>query len=409
MRRQRSSMWQNPEGYRTAREQSLSYRQIDPGGGDGMSRLTDAAQQLLARLKDTDDGSVVGAAAQEVIRLGSLTAAPDRGAALRLLAAGLATPQPMSGGIVAITGGSLVEQGTATDGFAVPLLRHLAPILSEVCRFADWIEAEFPQPPEKDASDDGSQPGFRYGARLVPQEIVARAVEVHPVGINAYQALGFWCLPSIACLSPDKALRKQVRADRPDLLVHTTRLADVSGEAAFLERMLHVLDDEPLLVLYPETQRGFLCRISGIAENFQLQTLLMDRLIGPGKLVGTRPDPRAVAVADGSGPQEMRSVPSKGVWNLYNWFALQRDGTLPAGKDPSMFPKLIWGEGRPSDIAPFEGLRIVLLGPPSVSRGWNTGRLFGGLRASLEVEHVLPPSAVRQWLERLKAAAPPTP
>ena len=64
---------------------------------------------------------------------------------------------------------------------------------------------------------------------------------------------------------------------------------------SFVATMLQVLDDEPLLVLQVEQQKGFKVRISGIADNFQLHTMLEGAIIGPP----------AKGWVDGEGPSRM--------------------------------------------------------------------------------------------------------
>jgi hypothetical protein len=119
-----------------------------------------------------------------------------------------------------------------------------------------------------------------------------------------------------------------------------------------------------------------------VADNFQLHTLLADALITqrglfrrkgpPWGIPGKRAPPAAVATMRGDGPQSI-DRPSTGVWNLYNWTVLDEEGRLspPAKDDPKHW---IWNEGMPADILPFEGQRIILLGPPAYLRWWNTAR-----------------------------------
>jgi hypothetical protein len=64
----------------------------------------------------------------------------------------------------------------------------------------------------------------------------------------------------------------------------------------------------------------------------------------------------------------------------------------------------IWNEGVPADILPFEGTRMVLIGPAPFSRSWNGGRPFHGMRASLEVVEALEPTAVQEWVGRITTA-----
>jgi hypothetical protein len=202
-------------------------------------------------------------------------------------------------------------------------------------------------------------------------------------------------------------LRAAARS-RPEVLRLSEEADDVTGNTSFLTDMLRVLDDERLVVLHPGEQKGFEVRISGLADNFQLHTLLMAELIGDpqaGWLPGAKPDPAVVAAA-GTGAQPANTrLGTTGAFNLWNWPALQADGTLPAGQGNAGW--WVWNEGNPGDIRPFEGVRVVLLGPPPYSRGWNAGRRFPNMPGELVVEHVLPPDVVRDWLARIAAAPKP--
>jgi len=75
---------------------------------------------------------------------------------------------------------------------------------------------------------------------------------------------------------------------------HAAAVADRSQRAAWVGQLAAVLDDEPLLVLDPRTRRGYALTMGGIGDNFQLHTLLADRLIGDpdqGLVAGSAPRP----------------------------------------------------------------------------------------------------------------------
>jgi hypothetical protein len=67
----------------------------------------------------------------------------------------------------------------------------------------------------------------------------------------------------------------------------------------------------------------------------------------------------------------------------------------------------VWNEGAPADVLPFEGVRVLLLGPPSVTRNWNAVRRFPHMTGELVPERTLTPDEVRDWLARLAAAPRP--
>jgi hypothetical protein len=83
---------------------------------------------------------------------------------------------------------------------------------------------------------------------------------------------------------------------------------------------------------------------------------------------------------------------------------LKGDGTLC---DPmSGSSHWIWNEGVPADIPPFEGERVVLLGPPPYPRSWTAGRRFPFMVGDLRVERVLARGEVRDLLGRITASVP---
>jgi hypothetical protein len=174
---------------------------------------------------------------------------------------------------------------------------------------------------------------------------------------------------------------------------------------------LNLLENEKIVVLHPDLQRGYLIRISNIALNFELHTLLADALIGDpaqGWLPGQRPDPRVVAAAkDGPfpmpGDKGADSFPhARGAFNLWNWQGLQANGKLPEGFGNT--EHWIWNEGQPVDIALFEQTRVILLGPAPYQRTWNAGRFFPNHNSELEVLEQLPEQQVNDWLARISAA-----
>ena len=249
-----------------------------------------------------------------------------------------------------------------------------------------------------DAADDyeGDEGGFWVGDALLP-----------PGAYPHSKDLDDKCYALIRALSADAGARRSV-ASR---LAIPKDLEELQPGAGWLRLLLSVLDEEPLLVLHFPSRRGFRTRISGISSNFQLHTLLADALIErsrlrqffsrAGKELGRpAPHPDVVAVCDGSGPQTI-DRPSEGVWNLYQWRAIDATGNLPLKVDPKLW---IWGEGIPTDIERFGDSRVLILGPPAYAREWNTAREFAGLHASVRVEAPLTDSESKEWLRRFAGA-----
>jgi hypothetical protein len=294
--------------------------------------------------------------------------------------------------VTAMLCGAIVEAGgdPAITGPAV--LQRVPEMLDGVAAYWTAVHAK--------ADADGVPADDRSNDELAGRYTEAVYAENKPA-VFAYMAQRGIGLSAIAHLSRSKDLRTAVRAEGGYL--EKADAADAAERTTgFLGMMLRVLDDEPLIVIDPGAKRGWRVVVSGLADNFQFHTLLADALIGPGKLPGRRPDPREVTAAR-DGPVDPAHPHAAGAFNLWNWTGLQPDGTLPdslAGGD-----HWIWGEGTPADITPFEGTRVVLVGPSPYARGWNAGRRFDGMVGELAVERELSPAEVADWLGQMAAVA----
>jgi hypothetical protein len=329
---------------------------------------------------------------------------------LQRMADAIATTDHARASAVAIGCGAIVENGGDPDIAIDPILEHLPETLAEAAVFIDACQERAQQ--EKAAAGSGEQAGQGEGESEEAEEedegnLVDRfgydVAQELPAQGQAWLALRPMCLGAIAMLSRSPRARQQARG-MEELLDRAGYLAGRHDQVSFLYMMLQVLDNEELLVLHPESKRGYRVRISGIADNFQLHLLLADVLIGDparGLLPGKRPDPRTVAAARDK-PVDPRARTAQGSFNLWTWRGLQPDGKLPQEMGDSS--NWIWNEGTPSDIPHFEGVRVVLLGPPAYARSWNAGRRFDGMPGELRLEEVLPAEAAEDWLARIARA-----
>lgn len=199
--------------------------------------------------------------------------------------------------------------------------------------------------------------------------------------------------------------RRRARA-RARLSAAARTAAGSIDTAAYLVEMLAVLDDEELLILHPEQAVGYRVVITGVADNFQLHTLLAATLIGnpfEGWIAGS-PIPDAIAAAARDADSESDLV-ADGRFDMFSWRAIQPDGTLPVGLQGS--DHWIWGEGIPAEIEPFGTQRVILLSsPPAFHRQWTAGRRFEPMHATLRVSGVLTAAEVREWIQRLIRGVP---
>lgn len=279
--------------------------------------------------------------------------------------------------------GNMADYGTGPGAVLPTLVERAAGAMEQAARFAELYGAAFGEPP--------SPTDFEQ-----VEAVRARFVETAPGrGMPAEEAEGL--LQAWFCADPwvQPVLylnqRKDVRAALPQrdrLLAAVGPVREHSGCASWLEGLLLVLDDEPLVVLdrgFAGTGRGYRVTISGIGDNFQLHTMLAAALIGDparGLLPGRPPTPAEVAAAT-DGRDLMPEGGIRGSWNLADAYG-----------------KWIWNEGRPADIPRLDGVRVVLLDPEPYSRSWNAGRAYPLMPPELRVDAELPAQEAAAWLAR---------
>jgi hypothetical protein len=311
-------------------------------------------------------------------------------ASLATLASGLSSLDPEPAGVASRVVGAMLEAGHDPAPARAAMLGALQTTLPVCADLADEARAATGDPPEH-LDDDEAEEWIAEQQAQALNEAAAR----RPSAAAAWQRLHEIWPGAIALLSVDPDARAEAR----DLAAIAERVDDVHEAAGWLRAMLSVLHEERYVAIEPATRTAITGRMSGIVENFQLNTLLMDEF--------PRDEPRvskaAVAVARGEGPQRIEETVT-GAWNLYTYAALTADGGLPDPSDLTRSDTWIWNEGMPADIPVLDGHRVVLLGPAPRPRTWPAQRMFLKLRARLTAE-LLDEAAATDWLERIEAAA----
>ena len=314
--------------------------------------------------------------------------------AMATLASGLNSLDPEPAGVASRVVGAMIEAGHDPRPARAAMLGALQQTLPVCANIADEARAEVGEPPDHLDEDEAEEWLAERGA-----EALNEAAGRRPAAATAWQRLHEVWPGAIAMFSVDP----EARAEAQELAPLAERIEDVHEAAGWLRAMLTVLHDEPYVAIEPATRTGVAGRMSGIVENFQLCTLLMDEF--------PRDEPRvskaAVAVARGDGPQQIDETVT-GVWNLFTYAALRPGGELPDPADMSLSHTWIWNEGMPADIPVLDGHRVLLLGPASYSRQWKAQRMFLKLPARLTAD-LLGEDAVAQWLEKIEAAAAEAP
>jgi hypothetical protein len=295
--------------------------------------------------------------------------------------------------------GAFSERGANPEPGADALIAGLPRLLDPVIAFVEACRA---LPTKKDES-----------AVQTHVEAVGRKM---PEARRALDAISGYCLGTIAHLARCPAARLR-HGRNADLLAKLNVVRWDTGNTGFLWKMLQVLDEE-LVILAPAFKLGWRVRIAGVADNFQLHALIAGHLIGqvddgkyPGA-VGTHdrkePDAPGVPISPRATATQM-NAPCTGrepgfssSLQLWNWTALHKDATLPANPI-GVHEHWIWNEGVPADIAPFAGTRVVLLGPSTIQRNWNGGRIFPFMEGSFKLVETMTPETVADWLRRIAA------
>ena len=315
----------------------------------------------------------------------------DLDAAVTRLAPVLTDAPPSLGGPLAQYLGSLIGM----DGEAAPVLdtlvEHACGALEGTRRFVSLYEELIGPVPER----------TDCGEHEYEQFMAAAASRVDDPGIVArsWMYADSWVQPVLYLSQRVDVRRALPQRERLTAAAIATE-DDLPDLAPWLVGLLRILDDEPLIVLHRPTGTGFRVTVSGVADNFQLHTMLAAKII-PLLPVARRgvfrrrditglpavPTPAMVAAADGSGDV----TPAGGLTGQFNLV----DGS----------GAWIWNEGRPDEIPLIDGARVIVLDPPPYQRHWDSGRAYPLLRASVEAAP-LPIDEAKSWLSRVKPPKP---
>ncbi|MFI8460165.1 hypothetical protein [Kitasatospora sp. NPDC085464] len=305
-------------------------------------------------------------------------AAPDeRAAAGPRLAALLPDAPPFPRSHLAMVVGACVEHGADPVACAGPVLAGLRGALTGAQLLARRWDGTGGGPLPDPEQDDPAAAHERIADPAVLDEWHAHLAVVGWWTLHLWQQAS-WAVYAHAPVRAE-ARASGVTAVLVDLFArHEGEQHDFKG----LAHLALMLDDEPLLVLDRPTGTGYLLRMSGLGDTFQLHTLLADVLIGGGHLPGAPQDPEVVALARTAFLDHRKPI-ATGAFNL-----VAPDGSW------------LWNEGTPSDIPLLDGVRTLVLEPQPYERSWSAGRFIQEVPGDLRLERVLDPAEAAQWLAR---------
>ncbi|MFI6478214.1 hypothetical protein ACIBH1_09800 [Nonomuraea sp. NPDC050663] len=349
-----------------------------------LDRRCDALADALAA---QDPGAVL-AAIQSLFEAAQGGDADETTGALRRVSSFVARPDVPLGlrAELALLCGALVEKGADPRPLVEPVAEGLAETLEKAAGFAEaWRVVsgkELPDPPQDDRRTAALIRTLSGGLLRRPKQRISRdeAQEL----VVAWSVAERWSMPAATLLQQSPELRADL-AGRPRLAAAVAAIAEDRPDLWCLTGLMAVLDGERLVVLERASGRAFDVVIGGIGHNYQLHTLLMHTLVGPGLLDGAPPAPVWVSAAT-DGPMEPVSA-IQGRFNLVG-----ADG------------RWIWNEGVPADIPVLDGRRVVVLDASPYLRTWNLGRAYPMMRPAITLERELPGDEAARWLGLVKPA-----
>jgi hypothetical protein len=200
------------------------------------------------------------AAAQSLFNAVGQSTSAEANASLSQLVGYISLDDPLRGAFIALVCGALVEDGCDPAALIEPLTRRLKPLLESSARIAEVCVARMPK---LEDDDDPAEAFEKIWEQVAPEM---------PLEAKAWESLNLLWRPTIAVFSVSPSARAGARG----LHHFAAKIEDYHEAGHWLRRMLSVLDDEPILVIEPQTRRGMLARMLGVVENFQLNVLLMD-------------------------------------------------------------------------------------------------------------------------------------
>ncbi len=214
----------------------------------------------------------------------------------------------------------------------------------------------------------------------IENELIEVYEKLYPDEFNAYDQIEKYYLTAVSIISSDYKLLEKSK-------IELSLVFEIESEGCFwLSKLLSVLIDKPLLVIELNENKGFIGKMSGIVDNFQLQALLM----GNSYLNDSKINEEFLNINLGIGPQNIDNIEvpySK--WFMFNWNNFKKESR-------------IWSEGIPDDILDFLEYKVILLDKPTYKSGLSSNRIFKNLKANIEVEKILDKKEVENWIELMK-------
>lgn len=336
-----------------------------------MAGLAKAVERLVASATSGGRDAALRAAVDEVLESFDANDTKEAKTALAILEGGIAKAEGRAAQVLNLALGALVEGGAPPELAWPAASRGLVQALDDATIFARACVE-------------------KSGVEVVNDAIAeagAAVAKKHPRAAAAWVSLASRCLAAVACLTRSKKLREREHASGT-LAEAVYSLEEAVEEVSFLSQALRILDGT-IVVVHPETQRAFRLAVSDLCSNVELYVLATEALIEAGKIEGTRPDPRAVAVL-----RDPENLPKK-------------PPTVVTALHLSPFPGVeeLWMEGSPYDLPVVGGERVVVIEDSDHAHVVPVEPSFPALRPVVTIQGELAKPAVSKLLAAMKTAA----
>jgi hypothetical protein len=308
--------------------------------------------------------------------------------AMRVLTDGVvAAPEGHPKKLLLLVVGALVEGGAPPELAYPAVSKDLVDILDKASRYAQEC---------LDTCDEL----HIYDAVRSEGERIAKQM---PEEAEAWESVASRCLTAVACLSRSGKLRKKEQATG-EIARAAYALEDTVEEVTFLSHIVKLIDDVPLLVIHPESRRGWRLVMNDCTNNVEMYVLVNDAIVGDpakGFLKGPRPSARALKVLkdpDAAPPKEPPEVVIP--WHTVAWTGLGANGEVVA-QEPRVPQEWVWLEGVPAEIPIFEGERVIVYVPPLMKRTMPVEPAYAALSPRVQLKSKLAGPEVDRLLAKM--------
>ncbi len=289
--------------------------------------------------------------------------------------------------------GNLMEKGYYAKEVSDEVIEKMAFLTESAFPFYEAFKAEYEKRVVPNSGEDDTE---EFEVFEVIDSLKDSLWDEIPDAIISWNVLEKQYIPAVSVFSLDiKAYDKAKKT-----IKFVTEFAPYNSGCDWLSELFSVLFDESVLVIEPETSLGFIGKMSGVADYFQLQGVLMD-VFPQRNSTQPRISEAHANVFKGIGPQQLSENSLAPSWSMYYWQAITDELLLPEGDHLSNREYRIWYDTALVNIPEFEGFRTILLGKPTIPVGIGLQRVFGHLKASIQVDKELSAEEVTSLLYRM--------